>query len=585
VSDLFVALATVVPALFFGSGGVALLPTRSRMAGALMVVTAVGVITSAMLRLGGESDAAAALLVSSLMLPGAMAVLAFPRATFRHAVEFCAWIVVAGAGAVGVYYTLKSEGGIAGSMAAVTLIALIGHGWWVLETAAEDDRQAMLWLATAAIVTGSIYGLVLVQFQIPGAVAGAFVLSALGPAMAVGIRRPGITDIRALVVRVVVFGVVAIAYVAVFVSVLRIIDNWTGGETPAGIVAIVGVLLASGFHPLSVVLRGLIDELLFGERPDPFVAASALADQIGDDPLLALRAIRGALMLPYASISIGGVEVAVSGTPVTETRRFPLALGSDETGEIVIGLRPGDLTLSAGDEQALGIVAPLVAQTLRSRRLSRDLQESRSAAITAIEEERRRLRRDLHDGLGPTLSGIAFTADAARNTITSDPAAADALLLGLRADAVAAVGEIRRLVYDMRPPSLDELGLVAALRQQVSSIRAADGRPMHVRVEANDLPPLPAAVETAAFRIATEAVLNSARHSGTDRASVHLRHKDDTLDVSVRDPGCGTSAWQPGVGLSSMRERAAEVGGTLTVTTGAEGSHVRALLPSAAPTT
>jgi signal transduction histidine kinase len=289
-------------------------------------------------------------------------------------------------------------------------------------------------------------------------------------------------------------------------------------------------------------------------------------------------------MLPYASISIGGEDVAVSGTPVTETRRFPLALGNDETGEIVIGLRPGDLTLSAGDEQALGIVAPLVAQTLRARQLSRDLQESRTAAIKAIEEERRRLRRDLHDGLGPTLSGIAFTADAARNTITSDPAAADALLLRLRADAVAAVGEIRRLVYDMRPPSLDELGLVAALRQQVSSIRTADGRPMHVQVEANDLPPLPAAVEVAAFRIATEAVLNSARHSGTDRAFVHIQHQDDTLDVSVRDPGPGASAWQPGVGLSSMRERAAEVGGTLDVTTGPEGSHVRALLPAAALT-
>ena len=439
----------------------------------------------------------------------------------------------------------------------------------------------MLWLALAVIVTGSIFGLLLLLFDIP---VGAFVLSALGPAMALGIRRPGITDIRALVVRAVVFGVVAIAYVAVFVSVLAIIDSRAEGETPPGIIAVVGALLAVGFHPLSVVLRGLIDELLFGERPDPFLAASALADQIGDDPLLALRAIRGALMLPYASISIGGVEVAASGTPVTETRRFPLALGSDEMGEIVIGLRPGDLALSAGDEQALGIVAPLVAQTLRARRLSRDLQESRSAAIKAIEEERRRLRRDLHDGLGPTLSGIAFTADAARNTVTSDPAAADALLLRLRADAVAAIGEIRRLVYDMRPPTLDELGLAEALRQQVSSVQTADGRPMHVRVEANDLPPLPASVEVAAFRIAVEAVLNAARHSGTDRASVDIQHKDDTLEVSVRDPGSGTSAWQPGVGLSSMRERAAEVGGTLKVTTGPEGSHVMALLPSPALT-
>ncbi len=491
MNDLFVALATVVPALSFGASGAALLPTRSRMAGALMVVTAVGVIASAMLRLGGEGDLALALLVASLMLPGAAAVLAFPRATFRHPVEFCAWIVVAGAGVVGIYYTLHSEVGVAGSLAAVTFIALIGHGWWVLETAGEEDRQAMLWLALAAIVIGSVYGLILVQFAIPGVAAGAFVLSALGPAMAVGIRRPGITDIRALVVRVVVFGVVALAYVAVFVSVIAVVDSWTGGQTPPGIVAIVGVLLATGFHPLSVVLRGLIDELLFGERPDPFLAASALADQIGDDPLLPCGPSAGPSCFRTRASRSAAWKWPRPGPLSPRPARFPLALGSDETGELVIGLRPGDLTLSAGDEQALGIVAPLVAQTLRARRLSRDLQESRSAAIKAIEEERRRLRRDLHDGLGPTLSGIAFTADAARNTITSDPSAADALLLRLRADAVAAVGEIRRLVYDMRPPTLDELGLVAALRQQVSSTRTADGRPMHVQVEAPDLPPLP----------------------------------------------------------------------------------------------
>ena len=563
VSDLFVALATVVPALFFGSGGVALLPTAKSPGGCADGRD--GGRSDRARRCSGSvvtSDAASVLLVASLMLPGAMAVLAFPRAslpTRRRVLR----VDRRGRGGCGRRSTTRSSprAGSLGSMAAVTFIALIGHGWWVLETArgggspgdalagAGRHRHGFDLSASSSCSSRFLASSPEPSFSPRwgrpwrwGSVARASPTSvrwSSGSSSSASSRSPTLLSSSA---------------------VLAIIDGWTGGETPAGLVAIVGVLLATGFHPLSVVLRGLIDELLFGERPDPFLAASALADQIGDDPLLALRAIRGALMLPYASISIGGVEVAVSGTPVTETRRFPLALGSDETGEIVIGLRPGDLTLSAGDEQALGIVAPLVAQTLRARRLSRDLQESRSAAIKAIEEERRRLRRDLHDGLGPTLSGIAFTADAARNTVTSDPAAADALLLRLRADAVAAVGEIRRLVYDMRPPSLDELGLVAALRQQVSSIRTADGRPMHVQVEANDLPPLPAAVEVAAFRIATEAVLNSARHSGTDRASVHIQHKDDTLEVSVRDPGSGTSAWQPGVGLSSMRERAAEVG-------------------------
>ena len=580
MTDLAVALAAVVPAVSLGAGGVALLPTRSRTAGVLMIVTAIGVIGSAVVRLAGDQSASRVLLVGFLLLPGAMAVLAYPRASFRHAVDYCSWIVVAGAGVLATFHTLNLD--ISGTLAAVTAITLIGHGWWVLETGDEEDRQAMLWLALAVLVIGTIFSLLLLQFDYAGTVAGAFVLCGIGPAMALGVRRPEVADVRALVVRVVVFGVVAVTYTSIFIGALAILDDlWESGPPPT-IVALVAVVLAVGFHPLSVVLRGLIDELIFGDRPDPLQAATSVADQIGDDPLLALRAIRGALLLPYASISAGGVELATSGTPVTETRRLPLSLGDHAMGEIVIGLRPGEPTLSAGDEHVLRIVAPLLAQTLRARMLTHDLQESRAAAIEAIEEERRRLRRDLHDGLGPTLSGIAFTADAARNTITSDPAAADALLRRLRADAVAAVGEVRRLVYNMRPPALDELGLVPAIRQQVSTLRSATGEPMHVAVDAETLPALPAAVEVAAFRIATEAVMNSARHSGTNRASVELHHDGDHLEVSVRDPGSGGGTWRPGVGLSSMRERAAEVGGTVQVTTGPKGSHVLALLPAPA---
>jgi signal transduction histidine kinase len=229
----------------------------------------------------------------------------------------------------------------------------------------------------------------------------------------------------------------------------------------------------------------------------------------------------------------------------------------------------------------LRIVAPLLAQTLRARTLADDLQTSRGQAIAAIEEERRRLRRDLHDGLGPTLSGIAFTADAARNTLRREPESADELLRGLRAEAVTAVGEIRRLVYDMRPPALDELGLVPALRQRAASMRTVHGQPMRVVVEAPEtLPTLPAAVETAAYRIALEALTNAARHSGSDEAGLRIAVQTGALSVAVSDAGRNEHGWTPGVGLSSMRERAAEVGGTLSVSD-ADGFVVQALLPIA----
>jgi signal transduction histidine kinase len=171
--------------------------------------------------------------------------------------------------------------------------------------------------------------------------------------------------------------------------------------------------------------------------------------------------------------------------------------------------------LSAGDAHVLGLVAPLLAQTIRARALAADLQASREATITALEEERRRLRRDLHDGLGPRLSGIAFTSDAARNTLPSDPGRADDLLVSIRAETAAAIEDIRRLVYGMRPPTLDELGLIQALRQQAAALGTDGGRPLRVDFSTGgELDGLPAAVEVATYRIVMEALTNVARHSG-----------------------------------------------------------------------
>ena len=155
------------------------------------------------------------------------------------------------------------------------------------------------------------------------------------------------------------------------------------------------------------------------------------------------------------------------------------------------------------------------------RRLAAEVQESRGQTVAALEEERRRLRRDLHDGLGPRLSGIAFTSDAVRNLLRTDPAEAERLLRDLRAETVTAIEEIRQLVYAMRPPALDELGLVPALRQQASGLRRSDGTPLAVTLTAPaDLPSLSAAVEVAAYRIVMEALANVARHTPATTADV-----------------------------------------------------------------
>lgn len=580
MTELLIVLLPLVPALSMIVGGWAMQPTASRMSGVLLGIAAGGLCASVILRLSDQPTAANMLLLGAVLLPGASAVLAYPRLRLDRAVEFCLWVAVLGAGVLAtVLMRDVGQGGTAGTFATVSVLALIGHGWFVLETGNEADREAMLWLALAALTAGSLAGLLTVLYQVQGAALGAIPAAAIGPAMAIGARRPRLVDVRSLVVDAVVIAVVALSYLSLFVGVAAVFEAFGVDEPSRTVFAFTGLALAFGVYPLRVVLRGLIDEVFFGDRPNPLEAATAVTSQMGDDPVLALRAIREALVLPYASISIGDTELAASGTAVTDTRRLPLLSGDETLGEIVVGLRPGEFRLSADDEQVLRIVGPLLAQTLRARSLAGDLQDSRSQAISAIEEERRRLRRDLHDGLGPTLSGIAHAAAAARNTMSSDPDTADALLEGLRSDAAGAVTEIRRLVYDMRPPALDELGLVGALRQQVDAARTPSGRPMTVVVQADDLPALPASIEVAAYRIATEAVTNAARHSGSDQAWLRVGHDDDHLVVSVRDAGSSHGEWTPGVGLASMRERASEVGGSLDITANGDGSLIRASLP------
>ncbi len=302
---------------------------------------------------------------------------------------------------------------------------------------------------------------------------------------------------------------------------------------------------------MQVLLRGIIDQLLFRDRPDPLRAATRVADSVSDDPGLALDAVREALVLPYAALRFGEETLASAGTPVTPTCSLPLRLGAARVGELLVGLRPGDLRLSATDEQVLRVVAPLLAQTLR-------LRASREASIGAIEDERRRLRRDLHDGLGPTLTGVAYAADAARNLLATDPIAADHQLASVRASTEDAITEIRRLVSGLRPPALDELGLLAALRQHASSL------PVPVTVSASELPSMGAAVEVAAYRICVEALTNVVRHAHATSAELTLTAHRDSLTIEVVDDGKTTGLWQPGTGITSMRERAALVGGTLT---------------------
>jgi signal transduction histidine kinase len=262
----------------------------------------------------------------------------------------------------------------------------------------------------------------------------------------------------------------------------------------------------------------------------------------------------------------------VHGTPDAGVAlRLPLVHAGERVGTLVIGARAHGEPLGDADRRLLEDFARRASAAASAVALSVEVQRSRERLVTAREEERRRLRGDLHDGLGPTLAGAVLTIDAARRVLASDPEAADALLDRAAASVEGTVADVRRLVYGLRPPALDQLGLAGALRQHAATLTMGDARLTCEIVAPDPLPPLPAAAEAAAFRIAQEALTNVARHAHARRAVVSIA-VGEALLLEVDDDGLGLPQERhAGVGLTSMRERATELGGSFDIAPAAGG--------------
>jgi signal transduction histidine kinase len=362
-----------------------------------------------------------------------------------------------------------------------------------------------------------------------------------------------------------------------------------------GAAAIVAALLALAVHPAYLAARRLVDAALFG-RPD--VAGSRLASLAfqgmpaeGSDVLaVAAGIVVQSLRLPYAQVEVcdsDGTVVAAGSAGEAgwdgPTSELPLHHAGRRVGRLVVAMRDQDGSAHPGDEDALRTLRPPVAVLTGSLLIQHELQESRRELINAREQERRRLRDDLHDELGPALGAITLKLAAAGNRLPGDPATARQLLVEASAQTTTAVADVRRLVHGLRPPSLDDLGLVGALRAFASNLGPA--RPVVTVTAPRWVPPLPAAVEAATYRLVLEAVTNAVRHSGADRCQVSIDTDDRQLTVEVRDDGCGIAIKAGprgghGLGLTSMRARVTELDGTFEVhgRPGA-GTVVRAALP------
>lgn len=351
--------------------------------------------------------------------------------------------------------------------------------------------------------------------------------------------------------------------------------------TAAALVAVVAA-------PLHARLQRGVERLVYGDRGDPYLALADLGRRIAGSPHQvldeAVRAVAAALRSPGVSVVLAGDTEPISlvGRPGPEDLAVPLSLRGRAVGALTVAPRTPRSPYSRRDRVLLDDLAGHIAVAAHAATLTRDLQRSRESLVLAREEERRRIRRDLHDGLGPALAGVAFGLDAARNTLASDPGGTAAALTELKTEVHTSIADVRRLVYDLRPPALDQLGLVAALEEHGAKL--GERGALAVTVDAEPLPDLPAAVEVAAYRIATEALANAARHSRAANTEVRIRVDGEGLRIEVTDDGVGlppSSADRgTGLGLTAMSERAAELGGSCSVGPGAGGgTAVVALLP------
>ena len=412
------------------------------------------------------------------------------------------------------------------------------------------QRQQTKWVAYGIAVLGIVFVVGYVLLIVPGLAnpsspSGSLyqlALAAITPWLVLliplsfgfAIFRYRLWDIDLIINRTLVYGTLSACVIGLYVLLVGYFGALFHTPNDPAISLIATALVAIVFQPLRGLLQRAVNRLMFGQRQAPYQILAHLDQQLAvamppEDVLPALvKTIATTLKLPYVAVALLQSDIP----PLSEERLVALS-----------GQPPPH-----ADVERL----PLVYQ-----------------GEAVGHEERRRLRRDLHDGLGPTLASLTLTLAAAREYLPRDPTTTDTLLQELATQVQGAVTDIRRLVYELRPPTLDDLGLIGALRDQAARYTQSG---LQIAVEAPDaLDPLPAAVEVAAYRIGMEALTNVVRHAQACTCTLMVQ-RDSHLVLTISDDGRGLPAAPvPGIGVRSMRQRAEELGGRCTIEARPEG--------------
>jgi signal transduction histidine kinase len=415
----------------------------------------------------------------------------------------------------------------------------------------------------------------------------------------IAILRYHLYDIDVVINRTLVYGALSACVVGIYVLAVVALGTVFQARGNLAIALLATALVAILFQPLRMRLQRSVNRLMYGERDDPYAVISRLGKRLeatlAPETVLPtiVGIVREALKLPYAAIALpqDGNDfqiVAASGEePPADPLILPLSYGGESVGELLLAERAPGESFSAADRRLLDGLARHAGVAVHGVRVMADLRRSRERLVLAREEERRRLRRDLHDELAPTLAALGLSAATVGELIPTHPKEAALANEKLQSAIRATVGDVRRLVYDLRPPALDELGLVEAMRQRASRLGVGDEGFLATLEAPDELPPLPAAVEVAAYRIVQEALMNVSRHARASACTLRLACAEGrALTIEVTDDGVGLPETpEGGVGLSSMRERAAELGGECEIVrcSWPSGTRVFARLPFREP--
>ncbi len=359
------------------------------------------------------------------------------------------------------------------------------------------------------------------------------------------------------------------------------------------LIAAIAWLLIAGLCIAIVLLNRILQRRLFGARADSDLMIAALSPRttpvVTDESGLTatLDVLMHALRLAFVQLEVtmpGTTALSLArGTPQHPDRVIPLYAGNAQVGQLSLAVRSGLEPLGRADERLLDALSHVLASSAFNLGLQRALRSALAQAVTAREEERRRIRREIHDGIGPLLAAALLRTETAMSLSPGSPDQRECLQK-LRALQEAALTDVRSLVEGLRPPALDHGGLLSALRQHAElSVGMAVSNSLAVNFEAaGDISTLPAAVEVAAYRIAQEAISNATKHAGAQRIVVRMSQTDSGLTLEIDDDGVGVAANSnsSGVGRISMTERATELGGWCTdehPPTG--GTRVKAWLP------